>query len=85
MNTITMYSKQTCSYCVRAERLLRSKGSVSLNKIKVDDNPDELGIMIARTGRRTIPQIFIGDTYVGGFEDLAALNLSGRLDTLLNK
>lgn len=84
MSKITMYSKKTCPFCVRAEHLLKAKGVSNLNKIEVDTNQDELQIMIARTGRRSVPQIFIGDTHVGGFDDLAALNATGKLDTLLN-
>lgn len=85
MNTVTMYSKLTCPYCVQAEQLLQRKGVSNLTKIRVDEIPAELETMIARTGRRSVPQIFIGDTHVGGFDDLAALNLEGKLDTLLNK
>lgn len=84
MSNITMYSKKTCPFCVRAEHLLKAKGISNLNKIEVDTNQDELQIMIARTGRRSVPQIFIGDTHVGGFDDLAALNAAGKLDILLN-
>jgi glutaredoxin 3 len=84
MSNITMYSKKTCPFCVRVEHLLKAKGVSNLKKIEVDTNQDELQIMIARTGRRSVPQIFIGDTHVGGFDDLAALNAAGKLDTLLN-
>ncbi len=85
MNIVTMYSKLTCPYCVQAEQLLQRKGVSNLTKIRIDENPAELETMIARTGRRSVPQIFIGNTHVGGFNDLAALNLEGKLDTLLNK
>jgi len=85
MNTVTMYSKLTCPYCVQAEHLLKRKGVSNLNKIRVDEYPAELETMIARTGRRSVPQIFIGDTHVGGFDDLAKLNIEGKLDSLLNK
>lgn len=84
MSKITMYSKKTCPFCVRAEQLLKTKGVSNLNKIEVDVNQDELQIMIARTGRRTVPQIFIGDTFVGGFDDLAELDHAGKLGRLLN-
>lgn len=85
MNTVTMYSKLTCPFCVQAEQLLKRKGVSKLNKIRVDENPAELETMIARTGRRSVPQIFIGDTHVGGFDDLTKLNFEGKLDSLLNK
>jgi len=84
MSKITMYSKKTCPFCDRAEQLLQRKGVQKLNKIEVDANANELQIMIARTGRRTVPQIFIGDTFVGGFDDLAELDHAGKLDSLLN-
>ena len=84
MSTVTMYSKLTCPYCVQAEHLLQRKGVSNLNKIRVDENPSELEIMIARTGRRSVPQIFIGDTHVGGFDELTSLEHTGKLDSLLN-
>lgn len=84
MNTVTMYSKGTCPYCVHAEQLLKLKGVSNLIKIKIDENPAEMETMIARTGRRTVPQIYIGDTHVGGFDDLAALDRAGKLEPLLN-
>ncbi len=84
MNSVTMYSKLTCPYCVQAEQLLQRKGVTNLTKIRIDENPAEMDIMITRTGRRSVPQIFIGDTHVGGFDDLAELNLKGKLDSLLN-
>jgi glutaredoxin 3 len=79
-----MYSKGTCPYCVHAEQLLKLKGVSNLIKIKIDENPAEMETMIARTGRRTVPQIYIGDTHVGGFDDLAALDRAGKLEPLLN-
>jgi glutaredoxin 3 len=84
MNTVTMYSKVTCPFCVHAEQLLQRKGVVNLVKINIEQDPGELQNMIARTGRRTVPQIFVGDTHVGGFDDLAALDRAGKLDPLLN-
>lgn len=84
MSIVTMYSKLTCPYCVQAEHLLQRKGVSNLNKIRIDENPSELETMIARTGRRSVPQIFIGDTHVGGFDELASLEHAGKLDTLLN-
>jgi len=80
-----MYSKETCPYCVHAEQLLRRKGVANIDKIRIDNAPDELKNMIERTGRRTVPQIYVGETHVGGFDDLAALDREGKLDILLNK
>lgn len=84
MNTVTMYSTGTCPYCIRAEKLLQRKGVTALVKIRVDQNPAEMENMIERTGRRTVPQIYIGDTHVGGYDDMAALDSAGKLDPLLN-
>jgi glutaredoxin 3 len=84
MNTVTMYSKVTCPFCVHAEQLLQRKGVANLVKINIEQDPGKLQNMIARTGRRTVPQIFVGDTHVGGFDDLAALDRAGKLDPLLN-
>jgi glutaredoxin 3 len=82
MPHITMYSSNTCPYCVQAQALFDRKG-VTVNKIMIDQTPLELTNMIERTGRRTVPQIFIGETYVGGFTDLHKLEQSGQLDQLL--
>jgi len=84
MNTVTFYSKKSCPFCVRAEQLLQHKGILNMNKIAVDEDHAELATMMARSGRRSVPQIFIGDTHVGGFDELAELERSGTLDTLLN-
>ena len=81
---VTMYGTRGCPFCLRAERLLRSKGVSGLVKIAVDADPDERQRMIARSGRSSVPQIFVGDTHVGGFDDLAALDRAGRLDDLLS-
>lgn len=78
-----MYSTAVCPYCVRAERLLNSKGITEIEKIRVDLEPQLRDEMVAQTGRRTVPQIYVGDTHVGGFEDLAALDHAGGLDRLL--
>lgn len=83
MTEITLYSTRSCVYCRRAEQLLKSKGADQLNTILVDAEPGQREQMIARTGRRTVPQIFIGSLHVGGFDDLYALNQSGRLERLL--
>jgi glutaredoxin 3 len=80
---ILMYSTAVCPYCVRAERLLEAKGVGPIEKIRVDLDPQQRVLMMQRTGRRTVPQIFIGDTHVGGFDDLYALDQAGGLDPLL--
>ena len=82
--TVVMYATATCPYCIRAEHLLRERGVTGIEKIRVDENPALRDEMTARTGRRTVPQIFIGDTHVGGFDDLSALDRAGGLLPLLN-
>jgi glutaredoxin 3 len=77
-----MYSTGVCPYCLMAERLLTSKG-VAIEKIRVDLDPQQRVEMMQKTGRRTVPQIYIGDTHVGGFDDLSALDRAGKLDPLL--
>ncbi|MEN9456177.1 MAG: hypothetical protein RL210_1696 [Pseudomonadota bacterium] len=83
MADITMYTTAVCPYCMRAEQLLRSKGVTDINFIRVDLEPQLREEMMTRTGRRTVPQIYIGATHVGGFDDLAALDRAGGLDPLL--
>jgi glutaredoxin 3 len=78
-----MYSTGVCPYCRMAERLLESKGVKDIEKIRVDLLPERRKEMMDKTGRRTVPQIYIGTTHVGGFDDLAALDEAGRLDPLL--
>lgn len=78
-----MYSTGVCPYCVMAERLLMSKGVDNIEKIRVDLQPEQRAEMMQKTGRRTVPQIYIGDTHVGGFDDLSALDHAGKLDVLL--
>ncbi|HYQ93916.1 MAG TPA: glutaredoxin 3 [Burkholderiales bacterium] len=78
-----MYSTAVCPFCLRAEMLLGSKGVTEIEKIRVDLDPRQREEMMNRTGRRTVPQIYIGDTHVGGFEELAALEHAGKLDSLL--
>lgn len=78
-----MYSTGVCPYCVRAEQLLVRKGVADIDKIRVDLDPARRDEMVARTGRRTVPQIYIGETHVGGFDELAALDRAGGLDPLL--
>jgi glutaredoxin 3 len=73
-----------CPYCVRAERLLEAKGVTDIEKIRVDLDPGQRVVMMQKTGRRTVPQIYVGATHVGGFDDLYALDQAGRLDPLLN-
>jgi glutaredoxin 3 len=83
MSQIVMYSTQVCPYCVMAEKLLKSKGVANLEKILIDRDPAQREIMMTRTGRRTVPQIYIGETHVGGYDDLVALDRAGQLDPLL--
>lgn len=80
---VTMYSTAMCPYCVQAERLLLAKGVQQIAKIRVDLDPVQRMTMMEKTGRRTVPQIYIGDVHVGGFDDLVALDRAGRLDPLL--
>ena len=83
MSKVIMYSTGVCPYCQMAERLLRSKGVATIDKIRVDLEPERRVEMMEKTGRRTVPQIYIGDSHVGGFDDLAALEHAGKLDPLL--
>lgn len=83
MAKVRMYSTQVCPYCQMAERLLRSKGVTELEKILIDKDPAQRMEMMEKTGRRTVPQIYIGDTHIGGYDDLAALDRAGGLDPLL--
>jgi glutaredoxin 3 len=80
---ITMYTTASCPFCIRAERYLAAKGVTVIEKIRVDLDPALRGAMMQRTGRRTVPQIYIGDVHVGGYEDLVALDRAGRLVPLL--
>lgn len=83
MPNITMYTTAVCPYCINAERLLASKGVVEINKIRIDLQPEKRDEMMQKTGRRTVPQIYIDDRHIGGFDDLRALDLAGDLDPLL--
>lgn len=83
MPHILMYTAAYCPYCMHAERLLASKGVTEIDKVRVDLEPARRAEMMERTGRRTVPQIYIGDRHVGGFDDLRALDQAGELDTLL--
>ena len=83
MPKIRMYSTAVCPYCQRAEMLLKSKGVAEIEKIRIDLDPALRDEMMQKTGRRTVPQIYIGELHVGGFDDLAALDRAGKLDPLL--
>lgn len=83
MPHILMYTTATCPYCLNAERLLRSKGVQQIDKVRVDLDPNKRMEMMEKTKRRTVPQIYIGEYYVGGFDDLHALDQQGALDALL--
>ncbi len=85
MPEITMYTTGVCPYCQRAKLLLKNKGITEINEIRVDLEPEQREVMMQKTGRRTVPQIYIGETHVGGFDDLAALDREGKLDPLLKK
>ncbi|MEB2352863.1 MAG: glutaredoxin 3 [Burkholderiaceae bacterium] len=80
---VLMYCTATCPYCVRAERLLEARGAAAIDKVRIDLDPSRREEMIARTGRRTVPQIYIGERHVGGFDDLAELDQDGELVPLL--
>src|SRR5258706_12289313 len=81
--TVTMYTTAVCPFCIRAERYLQSKGVTDIAKIRVDLEPALRRTMMERTGRRTVPQIYIDEFHVGGYEDLVALDHSGQLMPLL--
>jgi glutaredoxin 3 len=83
MPAVKMYTTAVCPYCVRAKQILKAKGVELIEEIRVDANPEERQRMMDLTGRRTVPQIFIGDTHVGGCDDLIALDGQGGLVPLL--
>lgn len=83
MAPVLMYCTAACPYCIAAERLLVSRGVGAIEKIRVDLQPQRRAEMTERTGRRTVPQIWIGETWVGGFDDLSELHRRGELDPLL--
>jgi glutaredoxin 3 len=85
MAKVLMYSTAVCPYCVRAEQLLKRKGVREIEKIRVDLQPEMRVAMMEKTGRRTVPQIYINGVYVGGYDDLASLDHAGGLDELLAK
>jgi len=84
MPKITMYCTAVCPFCIHAERLLNSKGITEIEKIRIDLQPELRDPMIAKTGQRTVPQIYIDELHVGGYDELAALDRSGELSQLLN-
>lgn len=83
MPQVKMYATDWCPYCQRAEALLLSKGVAHIDKIDIERDPERKNEMIAKTGRKTVPQIFIGDRHIGGCDDLHALDRAGGLDPLL--
>ncbi len=83
MKPVTMYSTQSCPFCVCAKALLKQRGVQQIDEIRVDLQPQQREAMVQATGRRTVPQIFIGDTHVGGCDDLVALDARGGLMPLL--
>jgi glutaredoxin 3 len=85
MSKVLMYATGVCPYCIRAEQLLRRKGVTEIEKVRVDLDAEQRDLMISKTGRRTVPQIFIDDTHVGGCDDLYALDHEGKLDALLGR
>jgi len=82
MAKVRMYTTAVCPFCQMAERLLQAKGA-EIEKIRIDLDPAERTAMMEKTGRRTVPQIYVGETHVGGYDDLAALDRAGKLDPLL--
>lgn len=85
MSQVTMYTTKWCPFCQNAEQFLARKGVTEIRKIAVDAQPDLRSEMVERTGRRSVPQIFVGDTHIGGYEDLVASDRSGQLDHLLGR
>jgi glutaredoxin 3 len=83
MQNVKMYTTAVCPYCVQAKRILKSKGVEAIEEIRIDTNPTQRSSMMELTGRRTVPQIFIGDTHVGGCDDLMDLDSRGGLMPLL--
>ncbi len=83
MSRVRMYTTQVCPYCIRAKALLKQRGVEQIDEVRIDLQPEERDRMVELTGRRTVPQIFIGDTHVGGCDDLMALDRAGGLAPLL--
>lgn len=84
MAKVVMYVTGSCPYCLMAEKLLRTKGVESIDKIRVDLQPEQRIEMMNKTGRRTVPQIYIGDTHVGGYDDLVKLDQQGEVAKLIS-
>ncbi|CAB5684110.1 glutaredoxin 3 [Comamonas aquatica] len=84
MQAVKMYTTAVCPYCVRAKQVLKSKGVEQIEEVRIDSDPAARDHMMQITGRRTVPQIFIGETHVGGCDDLIALDAKGGLLPLLN-
>jgi glutaredoxin 3 len=84
MQAVKMYTTAVCPYCIRAKSILKAKGVASIEEIRIDTDPEARAHMMEATGRRTVPQIFIGSTHVGGCDDLVALDQKGGLLPLLN-
>ncbi|MCD2165974.1 MAG: glutaredoxin 3 [Comamonas sp.] len=83
MQAVKMYTTAYCPYCTRAKQVLQAKGVAQIEEIRIDTDPEQRAVMMEATGRRTVPQIFIGDTHVGGCDDLIALDQRGELVPLL--
>lgn len=84
MQKVLMYTTAVCPYCIRAKQLLKAHGVAEIEEVRIDTDPEQREAMMARTQRRTVPQIYIGDTHVGGSDDLYALDAAGKLMPLLN-
>ena len=85
MAAVRMYTTQVCPFCTRAKALLKQRGVDQIDEVRIDLDPQQREQMMALTGRRTVPQIFIGETHVGGCDDLVALDRSGGLEPLLQR
>ncbi len=83
MQAVKMYTTEVCPFCIRAKALLKQRGVLAIDEVRIDLDPAERAHMMQITGRRTVPQIFIGDTHVGGCDDLVALDQRGELLPLL--
>ncbi|PUE13029.1 glutaredoxin 3 [Limnohabitans sp. T6-20] len=83
MQTVKMYTTAVCPYCIRAKQILKAKGVEQIEEIRIDLDPAQRDHMMQTTGRRTVPQIYVGDTHVGGCDDLMALDAKGGLVPLL--
>jgi glutaredoxin 3 len=84
MQKVLMYTTAVCPYCIRAKQLLKARGVAEIEEVRIDTDPEQREAMMVRTQRRTVPQIYIGDTHVGGSDELYALDAAGKLMPLLN-